>query len=71
MQSRLRNKILIYANGIILHFKGSDGGHNLKVQNFYSLQWCDKCEKCLWGLYDQGLQCTGTVIFYSQFINTI
>ncbi|XP_068726075.1 phosphatidylinositol 3-kinase regulatory subunit alpha-like [Montipora capricornis] len=37
---------------------GSQGGHFFKEQNYVTLQWCDKCGKCLWGLYRQGVQCT-------------
>ncbi|XP_078353937.1 phosphatidylinositol 3-kinase regulatory subunit alpha-like isoform X2 [Oculina patagonica] len=37
--------------------RGSKGGHFFKEQNFTSLQWCDKCGKCLWGLHRQGVLC--------------
>ena len=37
---------------------GSKGGHMFKEQNFTSLQWCDKCGKCLWGLHRQGVLCS-------------
>ena len=29
-----------------------------KEQNFTSLQWCDKCGKCLWGMHRQGVLCS-------------
>lgn len=38
--------------------RGSKGGHMFKEQNFTSLQWCDKCGKCLWGMHHQGVLCS-------------
>ncbi|KAK2555004.1 Beta-chimaerin [Acropora cervicornis] len=34
------------------------GGHFFKEQNYVTLQWCDKCGKCLWGLHRQGVECS-------------
>ncbi|KAJ7328222.1 Phosphatidylinositol 3-kinase regulatory subunit gamma [Desmophyllum pertusum] len=42
-----------------LQTRGSKGtSHLFKEQNFTSLQWCDKCGKCLWGFYRQGVLCS-------------
>lgn len=38
--------------------RGTKGSHLPKEQNFTSLQWCDKCGKCLWGLFRQGVLCS-------------
>lgn len=37
---------------------GTVGGHFFKEQNYVTLQWCDKCGKCLWGLHRQGMECS-------------
>lgn len=37
---------------------GTKGSHLFKEQSFRTLQWCDKCGKCLWGLFRQGMQCS-------------
>ncbi|RMX38675.1 hypothetical protein pdam_00005911 [Pocillopora damicornis] len=38
--------------------RGTKGNHLPKEQNFTSLHWCDKCGKCLWGLFKQGVLCS-------------
>lgn len=47
-----------FFSGHQLAKSGSKGGHFFKEKNFQTLQWCDKCGKCLWGLYRQGVQCS-------------
>lgn len=47
-----------YFYHFLLFIIGSKGGHLFKEQNFTSLQWCDKCGKCLWGLHRQGVLCS-------------
>ena len=43
---------------ILLSLIGTKGSHLFKEQSFRTLQWCDKCGKCLWGLFRQGMQCS-------------
>ena len=43
---------------ILLSLLGTTGSHLFKEQSFRTLQWCDKCGKCLWGLFRQGMQCS-------------
>lgn len=33
--------------------------HRFKYKNFHGLVYCDYCEKLLWGLARQGVQCSG------------
>eukprot|EP00057_Strongylocentrotus_purpuratus_P006893 XP_011661367.1 PREDICTED: uncharacterized protein LOC105436966 [Strongylocentrotus purpuratus] len=32
--------------------------HRLKERTFSTMQWCDKCEKFMFGLVQQGLECS-------------
>ena len=38
-------------------------GHEFKVKSYYKPTYCHHCSELLWGLMNQGYQCTGKIMF--------